>query len=100
MQNVYEIDHKFSLQRQQTHKSTVHSTAPLDHREAMRLQQEESERMNARRAAAQASRAAKEERIMAGIPSGWDNLTQQEKNARIMAFMYVDSLRFIVYSSF
>lgn len=57
----------------------------------MRLQQEESERMSARRAAAEASRAAKEERVMAGIPSGWHNLTQQEKNARIMAFMSVDT---------
>ena len=55
----------------------------------MRLQQEESERMTARRAAADASRAAKEQRVMAGIPSGWHNLTQQEKNARIMAFMFV-----------
>lgn len=73
-------------QREQTHNPT-HSTATLDHREAIRIQQVESERAIARQRQTERARTAREERL---LPRGsrWDTLSVRERDNAILSFMW------------
>ncbi|KAF8319525.1 uncharacterized protein EI90DRAFT_3054662 [Cantharellus anzutake] len=74
------------VMRGQTHKSSTHSTATLDHREAIRLQQAESEKAMARQKRTGQSRNAWEEKILPRA-SRWDALSSSERDRAILAFM-------------